>query len=82
MPGQDKEIIQLCFLSLLLGFKAYSSGPACIVNMVTQPHNHKQPDEFRINPFDNDIPYDWAKLSHKEDEFMEFTESLEFVELE
>jgi len=53
--------------------------------MVTQPHNHKQPDEFRINPFDNDIPYDWAKLSHKEDEFMEFTESLgfiEFVELE
>jgi hypothetical protein len=28
--------------------------------MVTQPHNHKEPDEFRIDPFDDDIPYDWV----------------------
>jgi hypothetical protein len=60
MPGQDKEIIRLCFPSLLLGFKAYSSGPACIVNMVTQPYHHKEPDELRIEPFDKNILYDWA----------------------
>jgi hypothetical protein len=39
-------------------------------------------DEFRIDPFDNGIPYDWARPSHKEAEFMEFTESLGFMELE
>lgn len=42
------------------GFKAYGSQPAYVVNTVTRPYNHKEPDEFRIDPFDNDIPYDWA----------------------
>lgn len=60
MPGQDKEIVRLCFPGLLLSFKAYSSGPACSVNIVTQPYNHEEPDEFRIDPFDNDMPHNWA----------------------
>jgi len=40
-----------------------------------------QPEEFRVDPFDNDIAYDWAKPSHKEVEFfVEFTGFIEFIE--
>ncbi len=46
----------------------------------------KEAIEFHIDHFDNDIPYDWAKPSHKEAEFfVEFTgfiAFMEFVELE
>jgi len=41
---------------VLHGFKAYGFEPAYVVNTVTQPYNRQQPDEFRIDPFDNDIP--------------------------
>ncbi len=45
---------------VLHGFKAYGSEPTYVVNTVTQPYNHEEPDEFRVDPFDNDIPYDWS----------------------
>jgi hypothetical protein len=37
-------------------------------------------DEFRIDPFDNDIPYDWARPPHKGAELIEFVEFMEFIE--
>ena len=40
------------------GFKGEGTGPALIANCATIPHD---PDEIdRVDPFDNDIPYDWA----------------------
>ena len=32
-----------------------------IINMPTHPYNHAEPDEFRVDPHDNDIPYDWSR---------------------
>lgn len=58
--GEDNPVLVHIPALVLHGFKAYGSGPAYVVNTVTQPYNHKQPDEFRIDPFDNDIPYDWT----------------------
>jgi len=57
--GEDNPMLIHIPEMVLHGFKAYGSEPAYVVNTVTQPYNHKQPDEFRIDPFDNDIPYDW-----------------------
>ena len=57
--GEDNPMLVHIPAMVLHGFKAYGSEPAYIVNTVTQPYNHKEPDEFRIDPFDNDIPYDW-----------------------
>src|SRR4030042_421251 len=34
---------------------------AVIVNIVSEPYDHKNPDEFRTDPHDNDIPYDWTR---------------------
>ena len=43
------------------GFKCVSDNEALVINTVTVPYNHKSPDEYRIDAFDNDIPYDWRK---------------------
>jgi dTDP-4-dehydrorhamnose 3,5-epimerase len=43
------------------GFKCVSENEAIVINTVTVPYNHKEPDEFRVDAYDNDIPYDWRK---------------------
>ncbi len=58
--GEDNPMLISIPRLVLHGFKAYGSEPAYVVNTVSEPYNHKEPDEFRIDPFDNDIPYDWA----------------------
>ena len=58
--GEDNPMLISIPRLVLHGFKAYGSEPAYIVNTVSEPYNHKEPDEFRIDPFNNDIPYDWS----------------------
>lgn len=43
------------------GYKAYGDTMAILANCATMPHD---PDELiYIDPFDNDVPYDWS-LKH------------------
>lgn len=42
------------------GFKCVSSEEAMVVNTVTEPYNRNEPDEFRLDAMDNDIPFDWG----------------------
>ncbi len=43
------------------GWMCVSPREAIIVNLVSEPYNYADPDEFRTHPHDNDIPYDWAR---------------------
>ena len=43
------------------GFKCISEEEAIVINTVTRPYNREHPDEYRIDPYKNDIPYDWRK---------------------
>ena len=43
------------------GFKCVSQEEAIVINVPTYPYNPAKPDEYRIDAFDNDIPYDWRK---------------------
>lgn len=43
------------------GFKCISDGEAIVVNTVTEPYRYDNPDEYRIDPHENDIPYDWER---------------------
>jgi dTDP-4-dehydrorhamnose 3,5-epimerase len=43
------------------GFKCVSDKEAMIINVPTRPYDCKTPDEYRLDAFDNDIPYDWRK---------------------
>jgi len=41
------------------GFTAAGDEDAVILNVPTEVYNYDDPDEFRLDPFDNDIPFDW-----------------------
>lgn len=43
------------------GFKCISDQEAIVINTVTEPYNYKDPDENRIDAYENDIDYDWSK---------------------
>lgn len=43
------------------GFKCVGKSEAIVVNTITKPYNHKDPDEGRVDAYDNDIPYDWKR---------------------
>ena len=43
------------------GWMCVSDIEAIIINMVTEPYDYKDPDEFRTHPHDNEIPYDWTR---------------------
>ena len=44
------------------GFKAVGSEPAMIANCCT--HAHGEFESERLDPFDNDLPYDWDLRQH------------------
>jgi dTDP-4-dehydrorhamnose 3,5-epimerase len=41
------------------GFKCIGTDEAIVINIPTKRYNYDKPDEYRVDPFDNDIPYDW-----------------------
>ena len=43
------------------GFKCISDNEAVVINVPTRVYNRTSPDEYRIDPYDNDIDYDWRK---------------------
>ena len=42
------------------GFKCVSDEEAIVINTPTESYNREDPDEFRIDAIDNDIPFDWG----------------------
>lgn len=43
------------------GFKCISTKEAIVINIPTKAYNHKDPDEYRLDPYNNDLPYDWRR---------------------
>jgi dTDP-4-dehydrorhamnose 3,5-epimerase len=43
------------------GVKAVGSEPGYLVNCPTEPYNHSDPDEHRIDPHSGEVPYDWKR---------------------
>ncbi|MDD5496628.1 MAG: dTDP-4-dehydrorhamnose 3,5-epimerase family protein [Candidatus Omnitrophica bacterium] len=43
------------------GFKCVSDCEAVVINTPTLPYDRAKPDEYRVDAYDNDIPYDWRK---------------------
>jgi dTDP-4-dehydrorhamnose 3,5-epimerase len=46
---------------ILHGWTCVSADEAYIINVVSEPYDYTNPDEFRTDPHDNDIPYDWTR---------------------
>jgi dTDP-4-dehydrorhamnose 3,5-epimerase len=43
------------------GFKCTGNEEAVVINTVTEPYDYENPDEYRIDAYDNDIGYNWEK---------------------
>jgi dTDP-4-dehydrorhamnose 3,5-epimerase len=43
------------------GFKCISDCEAIVINTPTKTYNHETPDEYRLDAYENEIPYDWRK---------------------
>ncbi len=43
------------------GWMCVSQEEAIIVNLPTETYNYEHPDEQRLDPHSNDIPYDWKR---------------------
>ena len=43
------------------GWMCVSEEEAVVVNIPTEVYDYKHPDEQRLDPHDNDIPYDWKR---------------------
>jgi dTDP-4-dehydrorhamnose 3,5-epimerase len=60
-PGEANPLVVVIPPGVLHGMKGVSAEPAYLLNLTTEPFDHANPDEFRVPPHDNDIPYDWAR---------------------
>ena len=43
------------------GFKNIGDSEAMVINTVTNPYNHNNPDEYRLDAFDENIGYKWDR---------------------
>ena len=43
------------------GFKCIAEEESIVINTPTELYNHAKPDEYRVDAYKNDIPYDWRR---------------------
>ena len=44
------------------GFKCISEQEALVINIPTEPYNYVQPDEYKLMPDTDSIPYKWKRI--------------------
>ena len=59
--GERNPILLVIPRGVLHGMKGVGTETAMIINLPTHPYNHDRPDEYRVDPHDNDVPYSWDR---------------------
>ena len=59
--GDHRPMLVLVPRMIYHGWKCVSGEEAFIVNAPNTTYNYKSPDEFRVDPHNNDIPYNWER---------------------
>ncbi len=54
----NAQLVQVPQL-VLHGFKAVGAEEAIVINCPTELYRYDGPDEYRVDPLSNEIPYDW-----------------------
>ncbi len=60
-PGDLNRVLIQIPAGVYHGFKNIGVEECYVMNVPTRPYNHAEPDEFRIDPHDAKIPYDWSR---------------------
>lgn len=59
--GEHNPVLVRIPTLVLHGFQCLSQEEAICINLPTEVYNYDQPDEFRVDPHRNDIPYAWER---------------------
>jgi len=59
--GQHNPVLVKIPPLVLHGFKCISQEEAICINVPSEVYDYDQPDEFRVDPHKNDIPYAWER---------------------
>jgi dTDP-4-dehydrorhamnose 3,5-epimerase len=59
--GEHKPMLIQIPPFVIHGFKCISEHEAMVINCPTEVYQYNSPDEFRIDPHQNEIPYDWTR---------------------
>lgn len=59
--GEKNPILLRIPAGVLHGMKGIGTEPAMIVNVPSEVYRYADPDEHRVHPHDNDIPYSWER---------------------
>jgi dTDP-4-dehydrorhamnose 3,5-epimerase len=59
--GLDNPLLVKIPRKVYHGFKSIGGSEAIVINVPTFAYNRDEPDEYRLDAYDNGIPYDWRK---------------------
>ncbi|MCA9728194.1 MAG: dTDP-4-dehydrorhamnose 3,5-epimerase family protein [Candidatus Eisenbacteria bacterium] len=59
--GEQNPILVRIPTFVLHGMKGVGTELGLLLNLPTEHYVYADPDEFRVDPHDNDVPYDWAR---------------------
>ena len=57
--GDKKPMLLVIPPFVLHGMKGIGPESGYLINCPSEPYDYNNPDEYRIHPHNNDIPYDW-----------------------
>lgn len=60
-PCDDRRLLIQIPPGVYHGFKNIGTDELVVLNLPTEVYNYERPDEYRIDPHHNDIPYDWSR---------------------
>ncbi len=59
--GERRPLLLQIPAGVYHGFKGIGTEEALVINCPTEVYHYDEPDEYRVHPYDNDIPYDWSR---------------------
>jgi len=59
--GEFNPVLIVIPAGVYHGWKCVSDYEAYVINVPSEPYNREDPDEFRVDPHEGEIPYDWAR---------------------
>ena len=59
--GEQKPLLVRVPCGVYHGWKNIGAELSLVVNIPDRRYDYEQPDEFRLDPHDGEIPYDWAR---------------------
>lgn len=62
--GDRRQILLVIPPGVLHGMKGIGEETALIVNIPTHTYRYDDPDEHRVDPHSQEVPYDWARRDY------------------